>query len=326
MNRSARLAALLALLVLLMVLAGMTIGDYPLPLGRVLAALWGKGDADSVMVVREWRLPRAMMAPLAGAALGISGAIFQALTRNPLGSPDIIGFDAGAYCGSLLVILWGGGLVASAFGAIVGGIGAAALVYALAWGNGSGGLRLILVGIGTGQLLFALGQWLLLQTDPETALAVGVWAAGNLSETELPQLAVAAIGLACLIPTALALTPYLRQLELGDDLAQTSGLAVESARRALILAGVALSAMVTALVGPIVFVALVAPQLVAVLGRVTGVAPVLAGLMGAALLAGADLLAAHGFGARQLPVGIVTLCFGGAWFVWLLIRNRKLIT
>ena len=87
----------------------------------------------------------------------------------------------------------------------------------------------------------------------------------------------------------------------------------------------ALSALVTALVGPIAFVALVAPQLVAVLGRVSGVAPALAGLMGAALLSGADLLAAHGLGERQLPVGIVTLCLGGAWFVWLLIRNRKVI-
>lgn len=326
MSRPARLAAVLALMVLIMVLIGLTLGDYPLPFGHVLAALWGAGDADSVMAVREWRLPRAVMAPLAGAALGISGAIFQALTRNPLGSPDIIGFDAGAYCGGLVVILWGGGLLASAFGAIAGGIGAALLVYALASGKGPGGLRLILIGIGTGQLLFALGQWLLLQTDPETALAVGVWAAGNLSEVELPQLAVAATGFACLIPAALILTPCLRQLELGDDLARTTGLAVEPARRALILAGVALSALVTALVGPIAFVALVAPQLVAVLGRVPGTAPALAGLMGAVLLAGADLLAAHGFGARQLPVGIVTLCLGGSWFVWLLIRSRKAIT
>lgn len=297
------------------------LGDFPITPREVLSALLGKGDETIAMVIREWRLPRAGLAVLIGAALGLSGAIFQSLLRNPLGSPDIIGFDAGAYAGAMLLLLTGGGFIATATGALAGGMIAAILVYSLAWKNGVQGFRLILIGIGIGQLLFAFSQWLLLQTEPETAVAVSVWGTGSLSGVEMRQLIAATLIFSMLIPASLLLTRALRQLELGDELAQASGLSVERTRRLLIFAGVSLSAMATAIVGPIAFIALVAPQLASKLASSAGTAPLLAALTGAALLSASDMIAQHGLGQTQVPVGVVTLCFGGIWFVWLLARK-----
>lgn len=298
--------------------AGLCLGDFPVGPGAVLASLLGRGNETVQMVVWEWRLPRTGLAVLIGAALGLSGAIFQSLMRNPLGSPDIIGFDAGAFAGATILLTAGGSFVTVAAGALSGGILTALLVYALAWKRGVQGLRLILIGIGVGQLLFALSQWLLLRADPETAVTVSIWGSGSLNGVETDRLLSSLVACAVLVPLALSLTRLLRQLELGDDLAQASGLAVEPARRVLILAGTSLSAMATAVVGPIAFVALVAPQLGRKLTANAGVAPVISMLMGAGLLSICDLFAQHGLGDSQLPVGVVTLCFGGLWFVWLL--------
>ncbi|NMA99348.1 MAG: iron chelate uptake ABC transporter family permease subunit, partial [Phyllobacteriaceae bacterium] len=120
-----------ALAVALVTLAS---GEFPVPVPDVFKALVGQAEGRVHMVVVEWRLPRTALTLLLGAALGIAGAIFQSLTRNPLGSPDIIGFDAGAYTGALMVIiLLGGGYFAIAAGALAGGLLTAALVYLLAY-------------------------------------------------------------------------------------------------------------------------------------------------------------------------------------------------
>ena len=109
-------------------------GKFPIPLADVLRALLGTADDNIRMVVVEWRLPRLLLAFLLGAALGLSGAIFQSLTRNPLGSPDIIGFSTGSYTGALAVILlFSGGYYETAAGALAGGIVTAAAVYLLAY-------------------------------------------------------------------------------------------------------------------------------------------------------------------------------------------------
>ncbi len=112
-------------------------GDYYVPPGQVVQALFGDVPARIHMVVVEWRLPRVLLAILLGAALGMSGAIFQSLTRNPLGSPDIIGFNSGAYTGALVVILIvGGSYYQVGAGALIGGIVTAAAVYLLAYKRG----------------------------------------------------------------------------------------------------------------------------------------------------------------------------------------------
>ena len=143
----------LALLVVLTVVAvaSVSTGAYPVSPAQVSAAIFGYGQEDNYAryFVTQVRAPRIATAMLVGAALGLSGALFQAVSGNPLGSPDIIGFTTGAATGALVaIILVGASPLGVSLGAIAGGVGAAALVYMLAWKNGITGNRLVLVGIG----------------------------------------------------------------------------------------------------------------------------------------------------------------------------------
>jgi iron complex transport system permease protein len=322
--RTAITALVLLALALGVALATLASGDFPVPLPDVLGALFGQGEGRTHMVVVEWRLPRTALALLLGAALGVAGAIFQSLTRNPLGSPDIIGFDAGAYAGALIVITGsGGGYLAVAGGALAGGLGTAMLVYLLAYRGGVQGFRLIIVGIGVAAMLTAFNTWMLLRAKLEVAMAAAIWGAGSLNGMSLERLGSAALLLLLLIPAALLLSRPLRQLELGDDAARALGVDAERSRMALLVIGVALTAIVTATAGPIGFVALAAPQLARRLTGAAGVAMLPAAAMGALLLVGADFIAQRAFAPTQLPVGIVTISLGGLYFAWLLLREAR---
>ena len=141
------------------------IGKYTVAPLDVVGVLTGVNTSFDRVVVLEWRMPRILMALLIGAALGVSGAIFQALTRNALGSPDIIGINSGAYTGALVVIAgMGGGYYAVAAGALVGGLLTAVVVYALSYRNGLAGYRMIVVGIGVGAVLNSVNQWVVIKT------------------------------------------------------------------------------------------------------------------------------------------------------------------
>ncbi len=315
------LVLLLAIAVALLTLAS---GEFPVGLPDVVGALFGQASARIHMVVVEWRLPRTSLALIMGAALGMSGAIFQSLTRNPLGSPDVIGFDSGAYTGALVaIILLKGSFYMIAGGALIGGIATALIVYLLAWRRGVQGFRLIIVGIGISAMLNSLNTYLLLRADLEVAMSAAIWGAGSLNGMTLERLAQVSAVLALLIPAALFISRPMRQLEMGDDAARALGVSAERTRLGMTVIGVALSATVTAAAGPIAFVALAAPQIAARLTRSAGVALLPAAATGAALLAVADYLAQRAFAPTQLPVGIVTICIGGAYFAWLLMREAR---
>jgi iron complex transport system permease protein len=328
-SASVSLRAVLVVLVLLLltavgVIASIATGTYDMPLDEVIGGLLGSADRGVVLVVREWRMPRALLAALLGLALGMSGAIFQSLTRNPLGSPDIIGFSSGSYTGALIVLLvTGGGYYAIASGALIGGIVTALVVFVLAYRRGVQGFRLIIVGIGVSALLAAVNTYLMLKATPEEQLTAGVWGSGSLNGVSMAELLPVLVILALLVPASLALSPALRVLELGDDAAGSLGGRPTLVRLASIVLGVALVALVTAAAGPIAFIALVAPQIARRLTRSTGVGLVAAGAMGALLLVVSDFLAQRAFAPLQLPVGIVTVSVGGVYFVWLLIRETR---
>ena len=166
------------------------IGDYPLTLAQVARSLVGQEDGFAATVVVEWRLPRAFGALIFGAALGVSGAMFQSLTRTPLGSPDIIGFTTGSYTGALIVIIFaGGGFAAIATGSLVGGLVTAVAVYAFAYRRGVTSFRLIIVGIGMTAMLNAVNTYLLMRADREVALAGATWGAGSVSGLAWSQVA-----------------------------------------------------------------------------------------------------------------------------------------
>ncbi len=314
--------ALLSLAVAIALLALVT-GDYRTALADVVSALFRREDGPVGLVVNEWRLPRTALALVLGAALGASGAIFQSLTRNPLGSPDIIGFSAGSYTGALVVItLLHGSTYATACGALVGGLLTAVIVYLLAYDRaGVKGFRLILVGIGMSAMLTSLNTLLLLRAKLEVAMTAAVWGAGSLGIPEVGELGLAAFIVISLLACALSLQSRMRQLEMGNDAARALGVNVERTKLALVGIGVVLIAVVSAIAGPIGFIALAAPQLAQRLTKAAGVSIVPAAIMGSLMLVAADYVAQHGFASTQLPAGIVTVSLGGIYFVWLLLRE-----
>lgn len=299
-------------------------GDFPMSFGDVVATLLGNGTAAQEFIVQDVRLPRVLVAALVGASLALSGAVFQSLSRNPLGSPDVIGFSQGSTVGALTVIvLFGGGSLAVAGGAVVGGLLTGLAVYLLAWKRGVQGFRLVLVGIGAAAMLTAVIHYLITKADLVDATRATLWMTGSLDGRDWAQVWPLAVMCAVLMPLVLAHGRHLRMLEMGDDAAYALGVPVERTRVVLMGSGVLFIAVATAAAGPIAFVALSAPQLARRLTRSPGPNLAAAAAMGAALMLVADWIATNVFGDRMLPVGVVTAVLGGGYLLWLLVTERK---
>jgi iron complex transport system permease protein len=286
------------------------LGKYTVAPADVLGVLTGSNTSFDRVVVLEWRMPRMLMALLVGAALGISGAIFQALTRNALGSPDIIGVTSGAYTGALIVIAGiGGGYYAVAAGALIGGLVTAVLVYALSYRNGLAGFRLIVVGIAVSAVVNSVNQWIIIKIDLHTAVTASVWQQGTLSGQSWSQVLPMTVCLVVMAAILVAMGPQLPVLQMGDDAAGALG--------------VGLVALACAAAGPISFVALVAPQIARRLTASPGVGLVPSAVMGAVLLLVSDVIAQQAFSGSELPVGAVTVTLGGAYLIYLLISQAR---
>lgn len=318
--RSALAVSLTVVLLVVVAVAGLLVGDYGITLPATLRALVGGGeDPLAVYFVQESRAPRVFAALVVGAALGAAGHLFQNVTGNPLGSPDIIGFTTGAATGALVQILVNGGDTdAVAFGALLGGLGTAALVFGLTRSVGLTGARLVLVGIGVGSALAALNSLLMVRASLVAAQTAAQWLAGSLNAVLWPRATVVALAVAALLVPAVLVARPLAMLALGDDLARSAGIPVERVRAVALLTGVALVSIATAATGPIAFVALAAPQ---VARRVAGTA--LSGLLpsivtGALIVQASDLAAQRLFAPTQLAVGVVTGAVGGVYLVVLL--------
>ncbi|MBO0516393.1 iron chelate uptake ABC transporter family permease subunit [Streptomyces beijiangensis] len=320
-----------ALVVLLLTVAAVAaavvligVGDYPIAPGDVVRTLFGGGTTAQEFIVNDLRLPRVLVGLLVGVALGISGAVFQSISRNPLGSPDVIGFGQGSSVGALTVIvLFHGGSTAAAGGAIVGGLVTGVAIYALAWKRGVHGYRLVLVGIGAAAMLTACVSYLLTKANLVDATRAVVWMTGSLDGRDWSQFWPLLAACVLLVPLVLGNGRNLRMLEMGDDAAYALGVRVERTRLVLMLAAVLLTAIATAAAGPISFVALTAPQLARRLTRSAGPNLLPAAVMGAVLVVVADWVAQQAFGDRQLPVGVVTGVLGGCYLLWLLVTERK---
>jgi iron complex transport system permease protein len=299
-------------------------GEHPMAPDAVLRALTGDGTPAETFIVRELRLPRLITALLVGAALALAGAVFQSLVRNPLGSPDMLGFTQGAATGALTVVVFGGGSVALAGGAVAGGLATGALIYGLTWRRGVEGFRLVLVGIGVSAILTGVNGYLLTRAELMEAARAVLWLTGSLDgrgwREALPLLAALAI-LGPLV--VFGCGPALRMMELGDDTAAALGVRVGTHRLLLLTSSVLLVSFAAAAAGPVSFVALTAPQIARRLTRSPGPNLLPAAVLGAALLVGADWLAQRAFNDHQLPVGVVTGALGGGYLVWLLITQRR---
>jgi iron complex transport system permease protein len=319
-RRPVAVGIVLAVVTTALFVVAIATGDFPIAPGDVLVALAGGGDAGTSFIVRDLRLPRAACGLLVGIALGISGAIFQSLTRNPLGSPDIIGFEQGATVGALIVItILSASGAAVSMGALAGGAATAIAVYGLAFRRGgTSGYRLILVGIAIGFLMLSIIDYLLVRARIEEAQEATRWLLGSLNGRDWSDVVPLLIGLGLLLPVAVPAGRVLRALELGDEAAHALGVRVERARLGLVALAVALVSVSVVAVGPIGFVALTAPQIARRLARTAGPPLACSALTGAVVVIAADVAAQRLIPSSALPVGVMTGAFGGLYLAWLL--------
>ncbi|WP_103963141.1 FecCD family ABC transporter permease [Nonomuraea solani] len=301
---------------------GIGLGEIQLGLGEVVQSLLGTGDQGTAFVVQELRLPRALTGLLAGVAFGLSGALFQTMTRNPLASPDMIGVTQGAGVAVVagLVLGVGSGLHLLGF---AGAVAAALVTYLLAYRRGTTGGRIVLVGIGLSWICTSATEYLMvISGDFQAQQALG-WLFGNLNGRTWDHVTPLAIALALLIPFTLLLNQWTRVLQLGDEVATVLGARVQTARLSMLMTGVALVAFGTAAAGPVAFVALAAPQIAQRLSQSASPPPLASGLTGAFLILTADLIARLLIPDVELPVGVVTGALGAPLLLWLLTRARR---
>jgi iron complex transport system permease protein len=290
--------------------------------GETLAGIGGLGDKG--YVISQWRLPQVSAGLVFGAALGLSGAVFQNLTRNPLGSPDVIGLESGAFTGALVVLaLFAGTPTQLSIGSVVSGLVIASVIYLLARKQGFSGLRLIVIGIAVNAMVTAANQWLVIRAELDIAIAATAWSAGSLNGTDWDEVRLPFILVGLLALALAASSRTMHQAALGDDLAVTTGVGLQAHRAAMVFLGVSCTALVTAVAGPISFVALAAPQIGRRLTGAAGVPLLPAALTGALVLVGADLVAQTATKPVPLPVGVVTTAVGGAYLIWLLVREVR---
>ncbi|MEU8436652.1 iron chelate uptake ABC transporter family permease subunit [Streptomyces sp. NPDC029216] len=308
-----------------------SLGTYAIPLGDVLGAVLGTGDGPANLIIHQLRLPRALTALLVGAAFGLAGAVYQAVTRNSLASPDLIGIAAGSGAGAVTAILIGGVTAAGAgtfgavpFGALAGALLTSAVIYLLAYRDGTiTGYRFVLVGLAANGALLALTRWMLARADIDQASRAMVWLTGSLNGRGYEHVQWSGLALVILLPLTLALARPYQLLQYDDDTARSLGIPLRYSRIALLLLATCLTALATSAAGPIAFVALGAPQIARRLTGTAGIPLVTSTLTGAVLLILADLAARLVLAPTELPVGVLTGAVGAPYLMLLLARANR---
>nr|WP_245432902.1 iron chelate uptake ABC transporter family permease subunit [Mesorhizobium loti] len=302
-------------------------GTFRLTPAEVFNSLFGAGSNPTAeRIILRVRLPRLATAALVGASLGMAGAIFQSLSRNPLGSPDIIGFTTGAATGAILqIVLFDAGPLGVSLAAFASCVATTVAVLLLSMKNGAtGGYRLVLVGVGIGAILSGINTLLLVKGGLDQAAAAQIWLAGSLNTRTWAHVIPAAIGFAAIVPVVVLNARQTTLLEMGDDIASQLGVVPERTRLTMVMAAVGLTAIATAAAGPIAFVALAGPQLARRLTSSPDLPLVSGALMGAVLLLLADLVSQRPPFQVNMPVGLTTGMLGGFYLLWLLTRKRTI--
>ena len=322
--RAIIVCSVLALLTVGVGLWSISVGDFPIPLADVVATLFGNPTEDSEFIVGTLRLPRVLVGIGVGAAFGMSGAIFQSLVRNPLGSPDIIGFTGGAALGAVtMIVIFGASAALVSIGAVAGGLLAAVAVYFLAWKRGVQAFRLVLVGIGAGFAINAAIDFMITRAEINDVQRAAVWLTGSLNGRSWDEVRIVAGALLVLGPLAILMQRSLDRLDLGDDTAAALGINVGRSKLSLVLVGVALAALGVAAAGPVAFIAFVSGPIARRLVNSPRACIGPAAFVGAFFTVVADLAARRVLAPIELPVGIMTALIGAPYLLWLLTRQAR---
>lgn len=331
-RRAPLVALLIGLFTIGTFIASVSYGEYNIPPVEVVRTVLNTNTdhpdyANFRLVVHTFRLPRIVLAFLVGAALAVSGALMQGITRNALADPYLLGVSGGAALTAVTLIVWLKTIPISTlpFAAFAGALLAAGAIYLFAWKNGtSTPIRLILIGIAIESIVGALTTVMLLFGDITDVQQAYVWLTGSVYGRNWEHVHALGAWLLVLLPIAFLLARHLNTLNLGDDTAKGLGLRVEQQRGLLLIVSVALAAAAVSVAGTIGFVGLVAPHVTRRLVGPSheGLLPI-SGLFGGALVALADLIGRWVISPSELPVGIVTAMIGAPYFLYLLYRSRN---
>ena len=305
---------ILLALSLAVAVASLRLGKFPVTAQEVIDALQGQGRKIVQVVVVKWKLPRIVLGLVAGLALGVAGAIFQTITRNPLGSPDLIGFSTGAQTGILIsILLLPGSMLSASLASFIGGAAVGTVTYLVSLRGGFTGLRFILVGIAISSMLVSVNRWLLVRVDDDEGLGALKAITGTLGAARWPVVAPTCLAIGVTVALILLASRHLQVLSLGEQVATILGSPTRRASAVLILLGTVLVAVVTMAAGPIGFVALVAPHLARLLTGSPQSPLLVSGLTGSLLMVGADLLSQ--LVLESMPVSVVTNAVGGLYLM-----------
>lgn len=314
-----RLAGLLALATAVFA-AALLIGTSGLPLHSALGVLVGSGDEAARTVLLDVRLPRVLAGFGVGGLLAVAGVLLQALFRNPLADPYVLGVSGGAAVGALIAMLTSAAVFAIQGGAVVGALAAVTAVYLLARGGGTS--RLLLTGVVLASACGAFVSVLLAVADSSRVRSMVFWLAGDLGWAPSPTTSVLATITSVLI--AIALARPLNVLAAGEMRARSVGLELDVWRTLIFVACAVITSLAVISAGTVGFVGLITPHAVRMLFRTSDhriVAPA-AAILGGTLLTAADLVARTIASPRQLPVGAIMALAGAPLFI-LLLRNRS---
>ena len=317
---SLRGLAILIVLSAVVFAAALLIGSAGIGLSQALAALSGAGDESTRTVLLAVRLPRVLAGFGVGSLLALSGVLLQALFRNPLSDPYVLGVSGGAAIGALLAMMGGLAAIMVQSAAVAGALVAVGMVYLLARGGGTP--RLLLTGVVVASACGALVTVLLALADTSRVRGMVFWLAGDLEWAVSPWLSAGTALLA--VAVAIVVARPLNVLAAGELRARTVGLALEGWRTVLFVACATLTALAVVSAGTVGFVGLITPHAVRLTFRTSDhriVAPA-AALAGGMLLTAADLVARTIAAPRQLPVGAIMALVGAPLFL-VLLRSRS---
>lgn len=321
------LACLLLLTVCLFIVS-LGFGSVAIHPVDVVKTLMGQGSETHDVIVRSLRLPRVIVSVLAGAALAVSGAILQGVTRNPLSSPDSIGITSGATLGAVIFFYYWADQASFQwipFVAMIGAFAAIFLIYLMAWKSGVSPLRVILIGTSMATLLNAFTYMLLISAPFILANKSLTFMTGSVYGVSWKQdVSILLPWVAILLPIAFLLSRNLNVQELGEEVATSVGSSVQKQRVVLLIVSVALAGVAVAIAGAISFIGLMAPHLARKLVGPSygGVLPISA-CLGACILLAADLTARTAFAPLDIPAGVFTAAIGAPYFIFMLYRNRN---
>lgn len=320
--------ALLWALVLLVLLAAaaaatLTLGRLGIPLTRLPAVAAGAGGATEAFVLERLRGPRLAVAVGTGAALGLAGSLFQSVTRNPLGSPDVIGLGAGAGAGAAFAALVLPGVVPVPLGALAGAALAMAVVAAATGTGLRHPGRLIVAGIGVAAMAQAFTHFVVSVMARDQAGVLSAYVNGSLGARSWEHAATIGAVLLLALPFVALLAGPVTVNEMGDEMADSLGARAAPTRTGAVVLSVVLSAAAVSVAGPIAFVSLTAPQIARRLSGAPGPNLALSALVGALLLVAADLAVQRSPIGDGLPVGIFTMGLGGVYLGYLLVREWR---